>query len=80
MSKSLKQKKAIVISKSGNKTVKVSVKRRIIHKKYKKVINKTWTILAHDELNSTNVGDEVVIVPCRPLSALKNWRVLSQRN
>jgi len=76
MSKSLKLKRCVVVSKSGDKTVKVSVKTRKRHPFYKKVINVTWSALMHDEDNSANVGDEVNFVSCRPLSAKKRWRIV----
>ena len=76
MSKSLQKKRGIVVSKSGDKTVKVSVKTRKRHPFYKKVINVTWSALVHDEENAVNVGDEVSFVSCRPLSAKKRWRIV----
>ena len=76
MSKSLQKKSGIVVSKSGDKTVKVSVKTRKRHPFYKKVINVTWSALVHDEENTAKVGDEVTYIACRPLSAKKRWRVL----
>ena len=76
MSKSLQKKSGIVVSKSGDKTVKVSVKTRKRHPFYKKVINVTWSALVHDEENIAKVGDEVTFIACRPLSAKKRWRVL----
>ena len=75
MSKSLQTKKGVVVSKSGDKTVKVTVKFRKQHSFYKKVINVTWSALVHDEKNQANIGDEVVFVSCRPLSAKKSWRL-----
>ena len=76
MSKSLQKKRGVVVSKSGDKTVKVSVKTKKRHPFYKKIVNVTWSALVHDEDNSANVGDEVVFVSCRPLSAKKRWRIV----
>ncbi|MGC6367226.1 MAG: 30S ribosomal protein S17 [Candidatus Marinamargulisbacteria bacterium] len=76
MSKSLQKKRGIVVSKSGDKTVKVSVKTRKRHPFYKKVVNVTWSALVHDETNGANVGDHVTFVSCRPLSAKKRWRIV----
>ena len=76
MSKSLQKKKGIVVSKSGDKTVKVSVKFRKQHSFYKKVINVTWSALVHDEKNEATVGDEIIFVSCRPLSSKKSWRLI----
>lgn len=77
MSKSLQLKQGKVVSKSGDKTVKVAVLTRKSHKMYKKVINVTWTALVHDESNEAQVGDTVQFVPCRPLSSRKKWRLTS---
>jgi small subunit ribosomal protein S17 len=76
MSKSLKKTRGIVISRSGNKTVKVSVETRRSHPFYKKVVRVTWSALMHDEHNQYSVGDSVYFVSCRPLSAKKKWRVV----
>ena len=76
MSKSLKIKRGLVISKSGDKTIKVSIQTKKRHPFYKKIVSKTWSALVHDEENSANVGDEVSFVACRPLSAKKRWRIL----
>ena len=76
MSKSLQKKKGTVVSKSGDKTVKVSVSYRKQHSFYKKVINVTWSALVHDEKNEASVGDEIVFVSCRPLSSRKSWRLV----
>ena len=76
MSKSLQKKRGVVVSKSGDKTVKVSVKTRKRHPFYKKVVNVTWSALVHDEANEAKVGDIVTFVSCRPLSAKKCWRIV----
>ena len=77
MSKSLQQKQGVVVSKSGDKTIKVTVKTRKRHPFYKKVINVSWSALVHDEKNEAKVGDQVNFVSCRPLSAKKTWRLVS---
>ena len=76
MSKSSQKKQGFVVSKPGDKTIKVSVKSRKQHSFYKKVINVTWSGLVHDENNEAKVGDEVIFCACRPLSAKKSWRLL----
>ncbi|MEK9726545.1 MAG: 30S ribosomal protein S17 [Candidatus Margulisiibacteriota bacterium] len=76
MSKSLQKKRGVVVSKSGDKTIKVSIQTKKRHPFYKKVVSKTWSALVHDENNTANVGDEVLFVACRPLSAKKRWRVI----
>ena len=77
MSKSLQQKQGIVVSKSGDKTIKVTVNTRKRHPFYKKVVNVTWSALVHDEKNEAKVGDTVKFVSCRPLSSRKTWRLVS---
>ncbi len=64
-----------VVSDKMNKTVTVLVERRVKHPLYKKYIRRSTRIHAHDEADDCNVGDEVSIVQCRPLSRTKAWRV-----
>ena len=64
-----------VVSDKMNKTVTVLVERRVKHPLYKKYIRRSTRIHAHDEADACNVGDEVSIVQCRPLSRTKAWRV-----
>ena len=63
----------IVISNKMNKTITVSVKKQISHKKYGKIIIKTSKYYAHDENNICQVGDMVKITETRPLSKNKRW-------
>jgi small subunit ribosomal protein S17 len=67
----------VVVSKSGDKTIKVQVVRRVVHPTYKKIIKKTKNFAAHDEHNKCQVGDTVKIQECRPMSATKRWEVLT---
>ena len=66
----------VVSSSSSNKTITVSVTRRIKHKLYKKIIRQTKKYHAHDENNQYNIGDTVSIIETRPISRLKKWKVL----
>ena len=66
-----------VTSKSGNKSVKVTVAYKTPHPLYHKVINRKTVVHVHDEKNETKVGDKVEIMETRPLSRLKRWRVVS---
>ena len=77
MSKSSQQKQGLVVSKSGDKTIKVTVNTKKRHPFYKKIINVSWSVLVHDEKNEANVGDVVTFVACRPLSKNKTWRLKS---
>ena len=67
-----------VVSDKGDKTVIVSVERRVMHPVYKKFIRRTKRYAAHDEQNVSKVGDVVYIRECRPLSKTKRWEVVSE--
>ncbi len=77
MKTSLKKKEFIaqVLSNKMDKTVVVSVTRRVTHPFYGKVIKKRTKFYAHDEKNACQVGDRVRIKETRPLSKMKRWRV-----
>ena len=66
-----------VVSKSGQKTIKVKVTRRVTHPKYKKIVTLTKNYAAHDETNQFKVGDTVRIHECRPMSRSKRWEALT---
>jgi len=66
----------IVTSIKMDKTVTVKVERRLPHPVYKKFLTRSKKFLAHDAENSCREGDRVRIIECRPLSALKRWRLL----
>jgi small subunit ribosomal protein S17 len=70
-----KERKGVVIRRSGDKTVIVRVERRKRHELYGKVMNLSAKFHVHDEKNVAKVGDLVRIVETRPLSRLKRWRV-----
>jgi small subunit ribosomal protein S17 len=65
-----------VTSRSGDKSVKVTVPYKIPHPRYVKVINRKTVVHVHDEKNESKVGDQVEIMETRPMSRLKRWRVL----
>jgi small subunit ribosomal protein S17 len=65
-----------VVGKSGKKTVKVKVTRRVEHPTYKKIITLSKNYLAHDEGDHAVVGQNIRIQECRPLSKLKRWEVI----
>ena len=65
-----------VVSDKMDKTVVVIVEDRVAHKKYKKIIGKTYRLKAHDENNECGVGDIVKVMETRPLSKDKRWRVV----
>src|SRR6185312_579221 len=64
-----------VSSRSGDKSVKLTVAYKTPHPLYHKVINRKTVVHAHDEKNETKVGDRVELMETRPLSRLKRWRV-----
>ena len=59
-----------------DKTVTVEVEDRVKHKLYGKVIRRTSKLKAHDEQNAAGIGDRVLLMETRPLSATKRWRVV----
>ncbi len=65
----------IVTSDKMDKTVVISIKDRVQHPLYKKIVNRTVKIKAHDENNECGIGDRVEIMETRPLSKDKHWRV-----
>ena len=65
----------IVKSDQMDKTVVVSVERRVPHPLYRRIVTKTSNFLAHDDQNACGVGDRVAIVETRPISKRKRWRV-----
>jgi small subunit ribosomal protein S17 len=66
-----------VTSRSGDKSIKVTIPYKTPHPLYHKVINRKTVVHVHDEKNETAVGDKVEIMETRPISRLKRWRVLS---
>jgi len=66
----------VVTSNKMDKTIVVAVKDKVKHPIYKKTINKTTKFKAHDEENTCDIGDTVMIAETRPLSKDKNWRLV----
>ena len=71
-----KTRRGYVVSDKMDKTVVVEVEDRVKHPLYGKVIRRSSKVKAHDEVNSCGVGDLVLIMETRPLSATKHWRVV----
>ncbi|MBE6738813.1 MAG: 30S ribosomal protein S17 [Ruminococcaceae bacterium] len=65
-----------VVSNKMEKTVVVAIEDNVKHPLYKKIIKNTIKLKAHDENNTCNIGDRVLIMETRPLSKDKNWRVV----
>ena len=65
-----------IVSSKMDKSVTVLLERQIKHPLYGKYIKRSTKVRAHDEENSCNEGDKVIIAECRPLSKSKSWRVI----
>ena len=65
-----------VVSNKMDKSITVTVERKIKHPLYGKFIKRTTRLHAHDENNECNIGDIVTIQECRPISKLKSWRLI----
>ena len=72
----LKTLTAVVMGKSGNKSIKVSIDYKVKHPKYGKYIKRRTKLAVHDEHNQSGIGDLVEIVQSRPLSKTKSWRLV----
>ena len=71
-----KVRQGYVVSDKMDKTVVVEVEDRVKHALYGKVLRRSSKINVHDEANAAGVGDRVLIMETRPLSATKRWRVV----
>ena len=71
-----KERTGVVVSNKMDKTIVVAEKRKVKHPIYGKFVNKTTKFYAHDETNSCNIGDTVLIMETRPLSKNKCWRLV----
>jgi len=71
-----KERIGVVKSNKMEKSIVVSVERRVKHPKYGKFVKKTSNFMAHDENNECNIGDKVRIMETRPLSRNKCWRLV----
>ncbi len=76
LNKTRQQKIGVVNSNEMQKTIVVTVDRRIMHPLYKKVTRKSKRFLVHDERGECQPGDRVRIEETRPLSRRKRWRVV----
>jgi small subunit ribosomal protein S17 len=71
-----KTREGLVVSDKMDKTVVVEVEDRVKHALYGKVIRRTRKLKVHDEQNACGIGDRVLLMETRPLSATKRWRVV----
>ena len=71
----VKEKIGIVVSTKMQKTIVVKVENRFSHPIYSKTMIKTRKYLVHDEMEKCNIGDQVLVQECRPLSKFKRWKL-----
>ena len=74
--KKLKTVTGVVISNSGDKSIKIAIDFKVRHPKYGKHMKRRTKLGVHDEQNAAGVGDVVEIAECRPYSKTKNWRLV----
>jgi small subunit ribosomal protein S17 len=72
----VKQQSGIVVSNKMQKTIVVKVENRYSHPIYSKILIKTKNYLVHDEFETCNIGDHVLVEACRPLSKKKHWKLV----
>jgi small subunit ribosomal protein S17 len=71
-----KVREGYVVSDKMDKTIVVALEDRVKHPLYGKVIRRTSRVKAHDEGNTAGIGDRVLLMETRPLSATKRWRLV----
>ena len=71
-----KNRVGVVVSDKMDKTIVVAITTRVKHPLYKKIVNRTTRIKAHDEENSCAIGDKVLVAETRRLSKDKHWRLV----
>jgi small subunit ribosomal protein S17 len=71
-----KVREGLVVSEKMDKTIVVALEDRKKHALYGKVLRSTTKVKAHDEENTAGVGDRVLLMETRPLSATKRWRLV----
>ena len=65
-----------VVSDKMDKTIVVAIEDRVQHPLYKKFLNRTYKLKAHDEKNEASIGDRVKVMETRPLSKTVRWRLV----
>ena len=71
-----KVREGLVVSDKMDKTIVVEVEDRVKHPLYGKVMRRSSKLKAHDEQNTAGVGDRVLVMETRPLSATKRWSLV----
>ena len=72
----VKEEIGIVVSNKMQKTIVVKVENRYSHPIYSKIVIQSKKYLAHDALEECNIGDQVLVEECRPLSKKKRWKLI----
>jgi small subunit ribosomal protein S17 len=72
----VKTTEAVVVGKSGNKSIKVAMDYVFRHPKYGKFMKRQTRLIVHDERNEAGLGDVVEVTECRPCSKTKSWRLV----
>ena len=65
-----------VVSNKMDKTAVVAIQDNVRHPKYNKIMKRTVKLHVHDEKNECAIGDRVLVMETRPLSATKRWRLV----
>ena len=73
----IKSVSGVVVSNSGDKSIKVVVDYKVKHPQYGKYVKRRSKLSVHDEHNQAGVGDVVEVTQCRLISKTKNWRLVS---
>lgn len=68
--------RGLVVSDKMDKSITVSIERKVKHPLYGKFIRRTTKVKVHDETNKYSVGDAVDIRECRPISKTKSWTLV----
>jgi len=71
-----KVREGVVVSDKMDRTITVEVSDRVKHGMYSKVLSRSRKLKAHDEANTAGMGDRVLIMETRPISATKRWRLV----
>ena len=71
-----KVREGLVTSNKMDKSILVSVERKLKHPKYGKFLKRTTKLMAHDENHECQIGDKVRVMETRPLSKSKRWRLV----
>jgi small subunit ribosomal protein S17 len=72
----LKTQTGVVVSRSGNKSIKIAIDYKIRHPRYGKYVKRRTKLGVHDEHNQAGLGDLVEVAQCRPHSKTKSWRLV----